>query len=371
VRILVDYRPALRQRTGVGEYVDQTARALVATAPPGEHLTLFSSSWKDRLAPDVVPGAAVIDRAVPVRGLNFAWHRLGWPRVETLARARFDVVQASHPLLIPSSAARLVTIYDLDFLDHPERTRAEIPRDYPRLAAEHARRADQIIVISRHTADAVETRLQVPRDRISICVPGGPSWTRRETEPVSGGYILFLGTLEPRKNLGVLLDAYARLRETTPGAPRLVLAGATTPASAPLLERLAAPPLAGFVDLPGYIDAADRERWYRGALVFVLPSHTEGFGLPVVEAMTVGVPVIAANRGAVPEAAGDAGVLVNPDDPTAIAAAIERLLHDVALRNRLRDAGWRQAARFQWTATARAVRSAWSLAREHRRAVHG
>ncbi|MCR4376179.1 MAG: glycosyltransferase family 1 protein, partial [Acidobacteria bacterium] len=99
MRILLDYRPALRQRTGVGEYVHELARALVATAPAGgsESLCLFSSSWSDRLSPQVIPGATVIDRRVPVRVLNLLWHRAGWPPVEQLAGGAFDVAHAAHP----------------------------------------------------------------------------------------------------------------------------------------------------------------------------------------------------------------------------------------------------------------------------------
>ena len=139
VRVLLDYRAALRERTGVGEYVHEAARRLVATAPPAETLVLFSASWRDRLSSDVIPGATVLDRAVPVSLLNFAWHRLGWPPIERLTGSRVDVVQSLHPLLIPSRrAAQVVTICDLDFLDHPERTVREIRRDYPVLAASAA-----------------------------------------------------------------------------------------------------------------------------------------------------------------------------------------------------------------------------------------
>ena len=105
VRILLDYRPALRERTGAGEYVHEMARALAATAPADEALVLFSASWKDRLSHEAVPGLDVVDRQIPVRVLNFAWHRLAWPPVEHLAGRRFDVVQSAHPLLMPSTGA--------------------------------------------------------------------------------------------------------------------------------------------------------------------------------------------------------------------------------------------------------------------------
>ena len=293
VRVLIDYRPALRQRTGVGEYVHELVSALAASSSAAaERLVLFSASWKDRLGPGGIPGTSAIDRRIPVRLLNFAWHRLQWPAVETLTGESFDVVQTAHPLPMPASAAaQVVTVHDLDFLDHPERTQREIRRDYPALAPDAVRRADHVLVNSEHTASEVARRLDVPRERITVCRPGAPRWPRRVEEP-AGGYVLFLGTLEPRKNVGVLIDAYERLLARRRPVPRLVFAGATPPAAAPLLARLAAPALSGHVDVRGYVDPDRRVDLYAGALALVLPSHTEGFGLPALEAMTVGVPVV-------------------------------------------------------------------------------
>ncbi len=366
MRILLDYRPALRERTGVGEYLHEVARALAQSAPAGESLTLFSSSFKDRLPPDVVAGAATIDRRVPVSVLNFAWHRLGWPAVETVAGATFDVVHSSSPLLVPGRrAARLVTIYDLDFLDHPERTSAEIRRDYPALAAPHAQRADHVVVISKHTAQQVETRLGVPAARISVCYPGAPVWSRRIDEP-KDGVILFLGSLVPRKNLGTLLDAYERLLARMPAAPMLVLAGGQTAESAPIVERARRRPLAGHVEITGYVAPDRRVDLYQRAIVFVMPSYMEGFGMPVVEAMTVGVPVIAADRGALPEAVGSAGRLVRPDDAEGLAAALEALIANAEERCRLSDAGVIQARQFTWRAAAEGMRNSWAQAIAHR-----
>jgi glycosyltransferase involved in cell wall biosynthesis len=362
VRIFVDYRPALRERTGVGEYVHEVARALVATAPVDESLTLFSASWKDRLDPAVLPGALTTDHRLPVRVLNFAWHRLEWPTIEKLTGQAFEVAQSFHPLLAPSSdAARLVTIHDLDFLDHPERSRAEIRRDYPALAALHATRADHILVNSHHTARATETRLGVAADRISVARPGAPDWPRRREEPARG-CILFLGTIEPRKNVGTLLDAYERLLATSPDAPPLVLAGGSTADAAATMRRTQLAPLVGRVETPGYVEATTRLDLYRRALVFVMPSHTEGFGMTVLEAMTCGVPVIASARGGLPEAAGSAARLVDPDDAPGLAAAIAEVLGSRALRDRMREDGWRQAATFTWRDTATSVREAWAHA---------
>jgi glycosyltransferase involved in cell wall biosynthesis len=372
VRILLDYRPALRERTGVGEYVHELARALVATAEPGESLTLFSASWKDRLSPDAVAGAATVDRRVPVRLLNLAWHRLEWPPVEALARGPYDVAHSGHPLLMPARrAAQVVTVHDLDFLDHPERTRAEIRRDYPSLASAHALRADHVIAVSPHTARQVTNRLGVPESRVSVCSPGAPDWPQRGEEP-RDGVILFLGTLEPRKNLATLLDAYEELLARSPvPVPRLVLAGRARAEAQALLDRARRKPLAGHVELPGYVEPARRLEVYDRALVLVMPSHTEGFGIPALEAMTRGIPVVAANRGALPDVVGPAGLLIDPDDASGLSRALESLVTNRAERDRLRTAGWRQARRFNWLETAGEVREAWAMAVEHRQKDRG
>ncbi|HYT67087.1 MAG TPA: glycosyltransferase family 1 protein [Vicinamibacterales bacterium] len=351
MRILLDYRPALRQRTGVGEYVHEIASALARQLSPSESLTLFSSSWKDRLQNGTVPGASVIDRKIPVRVLNYAWHQFGWPPVERFAGS-VDIAHSSHPLLMPARAARqVITIYDLDFLEHPERTRAEIRRDYARLAPAHARRADAVVTISGFTAGEIERRLGVPRDRIAICSPGAPSWTPR-TAPVPRGPILFVGTLEPRKNLDALLGAYAKLQQMDSSAPPLWLAGGLTDASAPWLRAIGEPPLAGHVTHLGYVESDARFGLYAQASMLVLPSHLEGFGMTALEAMTAGVPAIVSRRGALPEVVGDAAQLIEPDDIDGLALAMKRYLDDPASVAAATARGLARARAYSWDKSA-------------------
>jgi glycosyltransferase involved in cell wall biosynthesis len=364
VHILLDYRPALRDRTGVGEYAHELARALAATGGPGDRLTLFTSSWSDRPDRSLVqwPGTTLVDRRVPVRVLNWAWHRVGWPPVESLA-GEIDIAQSLHPLMLPTSRARsVVTVHDLDFLQHPERTSGEIRRDYPDLVRRHAAKAALVVTNSQDTTNAVESVLGVPRDRIVVCRPGLPAWIRTPVDrvPPADGYVLFVGTLEPRKNLGALLDAWEDLIGRGVALPLLRIAGGTRPGSEDWVARMSRPPLRDFVDYVGYVRADARPALYEGAKLVVLPSHHEGFGLPVLEAMALGVPVVASTAGALPEVLGDAAILVGPNDRRALADAIQRVLTIPALSDDLRRRGLARARQFSWTDAAHTLREAYS-----------
>jgi glycosyltransferase involved in cell wall biosynthesis len=365
VDILLDYRPALRQRTGVGEYAHELTAALARTARAGDRIHLFTSSWTDRPDAGVLrawpANVRVVDRRVPVRLLNWGWHRLGWPPVEWLA-GPVDIAHSLHPLLMPARTARqVITIHDLDFLRHPERTSREIRRDYPDLVRSHAAKAALVVVISEDTARAVQQDLNVERDRLVVCRPGLPGWIGVPVaQPARGGdYVLFVGTLEPRKNIGALLDAWSLLVREMPDLPRLRLAGPATPEAHPWLARLQVPPLHGRVEYVGYVDDRDRRQLYERARALVLPSFHEGFGLPALEAMALGVPVIASTRGALPEVVGDAGLLVEPDDVRGLAAAIRAVLEHPEQAAAMSARGLSRAASFTWDSAARALRDSY------------
>ena len=369
MRILVDYRPALRERTGVGEYVHELAKAL-STPPAGalnDRVTLFSSSWKDRPAPalasEMPASIRIVDIRVPLGALVWSWNRLEWPPVEWLA-GQHDVVHSQSPLVIPASrAAQVVTVHDLDFLRHPDQMAAEIRRDYPALARSHATRAHAVIVPSRYAADEVTRELQLDPARVHVCPPGRPAWSdgvrdRRATSRRE--HILFIGTLSLRKNVGTLLEAYARLRSRNGDAPPLVLAGHRTPASARWEARCEEPPLKGHVEITGYVDTPTRIDLFEHAAMLVLPSYEEGFGLPVLEAMACGVPVVISSRGSLSEVAGDAATPIDPDDAEAFANEMQAIL-DGDPSDRIAR-GVARASRYSWSSCAKAARTAYQSA---------
>jgi glycosyltransferase involved in cell wall biosynthesis len=207
------------------------------------------------------------------------------------------------------------------------------------------------VAVSAFTAAEVEGRLGVPRERIVVCPPGAPPWVPRAVQPARGP-ILFMGTLEPRKNVGALLKAYAALLAGMPDAPPLWLAGGATAAAADWLREIAAPPLAGRVEHLGYIAADRRHDLYARASMLVLPSHLEGFGIPVLEAMAAGVPVVVNRRGALPEVAGGAGQVVDADDAAALAAAMKDYLDDPGLARDAAARGVARARTYSWDASA-------------------
>jgi glycosyltransferase involved in cell wall biosynthesis len=356
----------------VGEYVHQLVRAWTASGS-ADQITLFTSSWKDRPAASVVrdlPGVRVSDHRVPVRILNFTWHNLEFPPVEWIARDSYDLVFSPHPLLLPSrAAAQVVMIHDLDFLRHPERTTREIRRDYPRLSAEHARRADRVIVPSTYTACEVRRVLRVPLSRISVCPPGPPDWS----DPAAGfdpdGYLLFIGSLDPRKNVMGLLAAYGRLLRDGAPVPRLLLAGNCDTDAERCLTAIARPPFAGRVSHIGYIHESDRQRIYSGARALILPSFEEGFGMPALEAMSLGVPVIASDRGGLRDLVGDAGRLIDPEDERSLADALAEVSIDLDLARRLSERGRVRSREYSWPSTADAVQRACAETIRARRAA--
>src|SRR5688500_14188298 len=173
-----------------------------------------------------------------------------------------------------------------------------------------------------------------------------------------------MGTLSLRKNVGTLLEAYARLRTARPDAPPLVLAGHRTPASARWEARSEQPPLKGHVTITGYVDGGRKIDLYADARMLVLPSYEEGFGLPVLEAMACGIPVIVSSRGSLPEVAGPAAVPIDPDDADGFTEAMQALLDGDTSAAGARSVA--QAATYSWPACAAAARRAYHAAIEVR-----
>jgi glycosyltransferase involved in cell wall biosynthesis len=267
-------------------------------------------------------------------------------------------------LPLASSLPGVVTVHDLAFVRTPEKL-PPLKRFYlTQLCAASVARAQRVIAVSRQTAADVIDCLHVDPAKVRVVhngvaahfTPGDPAAAARfrAEHNLAERFVLYLGTLEPRKNLERLVRAFARWRQADPDAAdvKLVLAGGKGWYFDTIFQTVAALGLAGDVVFPGYVPAAELPDWYRAATVFVYPSLFEGFGLPVLEAMACGTPVVCSSRSSLPEVAGSAALMVDPDDSTQTAAAIVRVLEDAQLAAKLHEKGMRQAAQFTWTRTA-------------------
>ena len=256
----------------------------------------------------------------------------------------------------------VITVHDLSFLKYPGAFR-RFNRIYLSLMTKAAtRRAARVIAASESTRRDVISLCGVPADRV-VTVPNGvteafcpaaPAEVAafREQRGLPARYILFLGTLEPRKNLVRLIEAFALWHRTSRQPVKLVIAGGKGWFYKQIFARAVELDLVDDVIFPGFVPTEELVWYYRAAELFVYPSLFEGFGLPVLEAMASGTPTITSQASSLPEVAGDAALLVDPENIQALADAIERVLEDAALAEQMRAAGLRRAARFSWARTA-------------------
>ena len=355
MRVAWDVSPLSHPRTGIGNYL-RGAIGGFAEAAGGAHEVLAFAPTRlrgRRLIREALAGLPVETRTVVLpwsHAFRMGWSRLGRPPAERIL-GRFDVLHFSDWLVPPQRRGlRTTMVHDLVPLLHPEwvteRTRSMHGSKYAR-----TRECDLVFVNSEYTGRDVEEHLGVAGERVRVAYPGVDAHFTAEGERAQLGrpYVLSVATLEPRKNLGTLLEAWRPLR----GELALAVAGAAGWGDRP---ELADP---GIVKL-GFVPDGHVPRLLRGASVFVYPSRFEGFGMPIVEAMACGVPVVASAHPSMDEACGDAAVRADPDDPAAIAAAIRDALER---RDELVRAGLAHAARFTWRACGEAHVRAWEGAR--------
>jgi len=247
--------------------------------------------------------------------------------------------------------ATVVTFHDL-FVMTGDYSTPEFRARFTAQARDAARRADAIIAVSEFTKRQIVGLLGMPEARVRVVHHGarGLDFPKVARERV----ILHIGALQTRKNIVRLVEAFEGLDESW----RLVLAGAAGFGAAGILERIARSPARARIELPGYVTPAELAGWYARATVFAFPSLDEGFGMPLLEAMAAGTPILTSNRSALPEVAGDAALLVDPEDTDALAAALRQLTSDAELREDLARRGRARVQTFTWD---KAVRETWEV----------
>jgi glycosyltransferase involved in cell wall biosynthesis len=360
---------------GVGgseEYVTRQLSALVDQHL--DELTLFALPGFADAHPDLALRCRVI--AAPVSGRRRELRvaaELGWLNLQ-LRRGRFDLVHhAGGTVPLGSPGPTVLTIHDIQYLVYPD-TFPAVKLGYLRRAVPAAvKRATVIATPSTFVADTIAQAFHVPADRLVVVPNVLPTTAANPTPPealraaydLPGRVVVYPAITYRHKNHATLLAAIGPLLLAEP-TMRLVLLGGAGPCEAELHTTAATLGITSSIVRPGRIPAADRDGLYAMASVMAFPSRYEGFGIPVLEAMAAGCPVVASNVTALPEAVGDAGELVDPDDITAWTDALRQVLDDPEVSADLRARGYRRAAAFTAETTASALRLAYTKAGEHR-----
>jgi glycosyltransferase involved in cell wall biosynthesis len=378
MQIAIDYTAAAWQSAGIGRYTRELVRALVSQ--DAEHrYTLFYAAGG--LAPDSAYAAdmrRLCDayphvRAAPIpfspRRLTQIWQRLRLPLAVELFTGPIDLLHAPDFVLPPTRARTLLTIHDLAFLRHPECFVPSMVRYLSAAIPRGLRRADLILADSVATRADLAELLAVDAARVTVVYPGvGPQFRPLSSEHTAHvrrrlnlpeQFLLFVGTLEPRKNLTRLIEAFALLKSgatgAAPSALDLVIAGRRGWLYEDIFATIERLGLREQVHVIDFVHDNDLPSLYNLAWALAYPSIYEGFGLPALEALACGTPVVTADNSSLPEVVGESAVLVAADNVESIAAGLARVVGDSALRDRLRAEGPVCARQFSWEQAARQV----------------
>lgn len=366
-RIVLDGLPLQVRSAGVAVYTRCVVQAMARLRPASEFV-LFGPPRRE-VEPTDWPANVRWKRSLRyplVMGVPAAAPRLiGLERVVACDLFHATAYTAPHTRDVPV----VVSVHDLALVRFPELGSVHL-RGVPARTRRAVAGARLVLGSSEATRRDLIELLQVPAERIRVVYLGCDAVFRplpgdsarlhvRERYALDAPYLLHVGTLEPRKNLACLIGAYARLRAARGDAPLLLLVGERGWQYEALFRRVEALALREHVRFAERVPTADLPALYGAATAFVYPSLYEGFGLPPLEAMACGTPVVCSNTAALPEVTGDAALLVDPHDESALAAAMQRVLDDAALRSSLRDRGLERARLFSWERCARETLAAY------------
>ncbi len=352
-KIAVDAIPLLGRRTGVGVMASHLFDHLSVRDDCRVTGYMYSQSGGAELLAKLPTGVAAVHKRVPARFMSQVWDRIGWPKL-----SGFDLIHGVNYVLPPSSGAvELITIHDLAPWRFPEML-APGASDFPALTERALERGAHVHTVSKYTADEVVEYLGVDESRVTP-IHLGTNWLDRGSADrgkarAGGEYVLAIGTIEPRKDYPTLIKAMNFVWESHPEL-KLVVAGKEgwgIDAFNSAVRQSSKPD--NIVHL-GYVDSSTKANLLAGCELLAYPSIYEGFGLPVLEAMSIGVPVISTQIGSVIEVAGNAAQLVPVQSPTALAGAILDMIEDDDARKHFSVAGPRHAAQYSWEKTAEQI----------------
>jgi glycosyltransferase involved in cell wall biosynthesis len=372
MRIGLNYTAALRQQAGIGRYTRGLVSALARLDPHNQYTLVVTRDSPLEKLPALPENYRLKVLPLSERLLTILWHRLYLPLAVDIWAGPLELFHSPDFVLPPLyKAPGLLTVHDLSFLKHPAGATPRLRNWLNRVVPHSVARAQHILADSYSTQQDLEALLGVPPAKISVVGAGVEPRFRpvtdarvlaevRQKYSLPERFILSLGTLEPRKNFEGLIEAFNRL-PTDLAELHLVIAGGKGWLYEPIFAAAAQSPLAERIHLTGFISDEDLPALYTLAYLFAYPSHYEGFGIPVLEAMACGAPVVTADNSSLPEVAGEAALLVPATNIEALAQAIYRLGADQALREHCVRAGFQQAQKFTWEGAAQKLLAVYEM----------
>ncbi len=365
MKIGIDVSPAINEQAGVGRYSYNLVKNLLNIDHTNQYY-FFNCFVRDpdgikkkKLAFLDKPNSKVKNYYLPGKIKELMWKNPFISPINLLL-GKVDIFHGLNFLSIPSCVkSTVVTVYDLAFMKFPEQVTKGYTEYFTKASKKAVLKSDIIISISQSTKNDLIELLQVPKEKIKVVYLGVEDYffinkTSEEQEKIAKKYnlpqeyILYVGTLEPRKNLVGLIKAFSLLDKNIQDKYRLVIAGKKGWLYDQIFQKVKDFNLEDKVIFTGFILDSDLPSIYQGAKIFVLPSFYEGFGLPILEAMASGTPVISSNISSTPEIVGNGGILINPYSPKEITQAIKKIISDQELYERLKNKGKIQAKKFSW-----------------------
>jgi glycosyltransferase involved in cell wall biosynthesis len=365
MRVAFDYTSAIYQRAGVGRYTRSLAAEVAPLLGDDDEFILWytSMSRAPRSISSVAAGSHGTSKRIPLspRAASLLWQRMRLALPIDRLIGQPDLLHSPDFVAPPVKAPLIATIHDLSYLVVPEFAHPNLKRYLEASVPRTIRRASHVIAVSEMTRQDIIERYQVEPSRVSTIYNGVDGWfyepdraaVERAIEHfgLRRPYFIIVGTVEPRKNHLALLHAFAQLYEKRKDVS-LAIVGSPGWLSEPIIAEIEKSAMSMPVRYLRFVDDTWIPALYAGSVALVSPSWYEGFGLPVLEAMACGAAVITSDRGSLPEVAGDNAILVPPGDIEELAASMERLLYDSALRADLVRRGRDHAATFSWRAAA-------------------
>ncbi len=371
MNVTIDYTSAALQGAGIGRYTRGLVDALIPLLGADDSVTLLFPRGKTLFARRNWPDNVRICRLpLSERYQTILWHRLRVPAPVEWWAGVTDIFHAPNFLLPPVRQAKtLLTIHDLAFLVRPEYAWPPLRRFLQQAVPRSVARADHILADSEATKQDAMRLFGLAAEQVTVVGAGVESRFRPMPTGATAGtqqkyglewpFVLSVSTLEPRKNFVGLVRAFARARREANLPHHLIIAGSTGWLYEDIFRAVLDENAGDFIHFPGFVPDADLPALYNLADLFAFPSHYEGFGLPLLEAMACGTPALASNVSSLPEIAGDAAYLIPAGDDEALVSALIHLLTNAEARAALSALGPTQASRFTWDAAARRLLDAY------------